>query len=148
MNMTQLEKLRAAEAKLARVEAIHYRVPAEHVKVHGDGWCHACPSTWPCPTIAALADAPAEQRVGAAVMAVADPDEALIEAIAEAMLVRWRSQTGDHVVTVTERESMRGQARAAYAAMVEHLGLVEETVDGCHWDDPTSSVTVKRGIAR
>jgi Tfp pilus assembly protein FimT len=130
MNMTQLEKLRAAEAKLARVEAIHYRVPAEHVKVHGDGWCHACPSTWPCPTIAALADAPAEQRVGAAVMA------------------RWRSQTGDHVVTVTERESMRGQARAAYAAMVEHLGLVEETVDGCHWDDPTSSVTVKRGIAR
>jgi hypothetical protein len=51
-------------------------------------------------------------------MVVADPDEALIEAIAEAI------RRADGWLTGSESASM---ARAAYAAMVEHLGLVEET---------------------
>ena len=54
-------------------------------------------------------------------MVVADPDEALIEAIAEAI---------SDVYAEDQRpvlEPDRQLARAAYAAMVEHLGLVEET---------------------
>jgi hypothetical protein len=43
---------RELREQVARVEAIHYRVVPEHVA--GPGWCHSCPTEWPCPTIAAL----------------------------------------------------------------------------------------------
>jgi hypothetical protein len=59
---------------------------------------------------------------------MADPDEALIEAIERAIdHAACRSmQRCASVHDVTPE-----LARAAYAAMVEHLGLVEETRDRC-----------------
>jgi hypothetical protein len=79
-------------------------------------------------------------------MVVADPDEALIEAIAEAIRSHrvevWMAPNahfGWHCLTcqqerdpftrsveVAEQDAISHSARAAFAAMVEHLGLVEE----------------------
>jgi hypothetical protein len=78
---------------------------------------------------------------------MSDPDEALIEAIAEAIRSHrvevWMAPSaifGWHCLTcqqerdpftrsveVAEQDAISHSARAAYAAMVEHLGLVEET---------------------
>jgi hypothetical protein len=53
---------------------------------------------------------------------MSDPDEALIEAIAEAIV------GVDMIAAYPARpEAWYPEARAAFAAMVEHLGLVEET---------------------
>jgi hypothetical protein len=58
-------------------------------------------------------------------MVVADPDEALIEAIADE-LSGWQIGTGYYSLTISSTDA-REMARAAYTAMVEHLGMVEET---------------------
>jgi hypothetical protein len=52
-------------------------------------------------------------------MVVADPEQALIEAIVQAILGAWR--LGNPIPEDYDA------ARAAYAAMVEHLGLTMET---------------------
>ena len=86
-------------------------------------------------------------------MVVADPDEALIEAIAEVIRAHrvevylaaigrfgWHCLTcGEereplaHSIEVAEQDALAHSARAAYAAMVEHLGLVEETIPAGYW---------------
>jgi hypothetical protein len=70
-------------------------------------------------------------------MVVADPDEALIEAIAEALC---GLPQGECNTTYFHRL----KARAAYAAMVEHLGLVKET----HWHPSGLVTTNLSGIPR
>jgi hypothetical protein len=73
-------------------------------------------------------------------MVVADPEQALIEAIAEAIFEDercakpWKYETCfihddagfDDPSPSPRCDYVLGRARAAYAAMVEHLGLVEE----------------------
>lgn len=45
-----LDRLEAAEAKAARVEAVHADA--------GDGWCLGCDADWPCATWGALRGEP------------------------------------------------------------------------------------------
>jgi len=54
---SQRERAEAAEAKLARVEALH-----RHTGRPAGGYCEHDGDPWLCDTAAALADAPAEQR--------------------------------------------------------------------------------------
>jgi hypothetical protein len=64
-------------------------------------------------------------------MVVADPNEALIEAIAEAIAESLNDEmeksdpNWQHTIA-TQAKDWTDEARAAYAAMTEHLGLVEE----------------------
>jgi hypothetical protein len=67
-------------------------------------------------------------------MVVADPDEALIEAIAAEAC-----EPDANFMFCTVHQTDSGQwpcpvgPRAAFAAMVEHLGLVEETIPAGYW---------------
>jgi hypothetical protein len=58
-------------------------------------------------------------------MVVADPDEALIEAIAEAI----------HDVSYLGKQVPPGTAKVLAQRVVEHLGLVEETTPICKSND-------------
>jgi hypothetical protein len=61
-------------------------------------------------------------------MVVADPDETLIEAIRAAVREQALDRFLSEALTPDARNWVAGfSARAAYAAMTEHLGLVEET---------------------
>lgn len=62
---------------------------------------------------------------------MSEPDEALIEAIAEAI---HRESCSPHCVApVRHALGQVNTASAAYAAMVEHLGLTEETGQHPRW---------------
>jgi hypothetical protein len=88
-------------------------------------------------------------------MVVADPDEALIEAIAEAIFVDepcvkpWKydqcwvhEHSGFDDPSPSPRcDYVLGRARAAYAAMVENLGLVEKTTT-------TGPMLIRRLVSR
>jgi NAD(P)-dependent dehydrogenase (short-subunit alcohol dehydrogenase family) len=84
-------------------------------------------------------------------MVVADPDEALIEAIAEAIAGGPAALVDLQLRDPGTASNAYRSARAAFAAMVEHLGLVEEwTVrhaQGIH-PGPFTEDSARRWIAQ